>query len=129
MTVTVLVALASFYLNMRGIRLDSVATFYSPQTRFWELLCGSMLAWLALYRKGAYAPFRAKLDAWLASVVYRETHEATAGAGQRAIVYRFVSAGLRILHHQPQFLLSRQMGRDSDAGCGFDHLGRAASLV
>ncbi|WNB75693.1 acyltransferase family protein [Methylomonas koyamae] len=76
LTVTVLVALVSFYLNMRGIRLDSVATFYSPQTRFWELLCGSMLAWLALYRKGAYAPFRAKLDAWLASVVYRETHEA-----------------------------------------------------
>ncbi|MCQ8181972.1 acyltransferase [Methylomonas sp. SURF-1] len=76
LTVTVLVALVSFYLNMRGIRFDSVATFYSPQTRFWELLCGSMLAWLALYRKGAYAPFRAKLDAWLASVVYRETHEA-----------------------------------------------------
>jgi len=35
----------SFALNLAGIRHDAVATFYSPQTRFWELLCGGALAW------------------------------------------------------------------------------------
>ncbi len=38
----------SFYLNVTNIRHDPVATFYLPQTRFWELLSGSLLAWVAL---------------------------------------------------------------------------------
>lgn len=48
---TTLVALVSFYLNLRGIEQDAVATFYSPQTRFWELLSGSILAWFVTYKK------------------------------------------------------------------------------
>ncbi|OHX34864.1 acyltransferase [Methylomonas sp. LWB] len=71
-TVTVIVAIASFYLNVRGVLNDSVATFYSPQTRFWELQCGSLLAWMALYRKHAFASVRHRLDGWLVAVVYRE---------------------------------------------------------
>ena len=42
---TVAVAVASFALNIFGIFIDDVPTFYSPQTRFWELLTGSLLAW------------------------------------------------------------------------------------
>ncbi len=38
----------SFLLNVTGIKADPVATFFSPQTRAWELLCGGMLAWLTL---------------------------------------------------------------------------------
>ncbi len=45
LTLTILVAFLSFYLNFNGIKKDAVATFYSPQTRFWELLAGSILAW------------------------------------------------------------------------------------
>ncbi len=41
-------ALISFLLNIKGIRSDSIGAFYSPQTRFWELLCGSFLAWISL---------------------------------------------------------------------------------
>lgn len=48
-------ALASFQLNLQGVRQDAVATFYAPQTRFWELLCGSVLAWLAMSRRAAAA--------------------------------------------------------------------------
>lgn len=51
LTLTVIVSLISFGLNLKGIKQDSVATFYSPQTRFWELLSGSILAWLAIYKK------------------------------------------------------------------------------
>ena len=48
---TVILAGLSFYLNVTGMKSDAVATFYSPQTRIWELLLGSSLAWCALYKK------------------------------------------------------------------------------
>lgn len=46
---TLVVAMVSFYLNVRGVKKHPVLTFYMPQTRFWELLCGGLLAWLTLY--------------------------------------------------------------------------------
>jgi peptidoglycan/LPS O-acetylase OafA/YrhL len=46
--VTVTIASISFALNIRGINSDIVSTFYSPQTRFWELLSGSLLAYTQL---------------------------------------------------------------------------------
>lgn len=67
LAITVLFIAISFYLNVTGIRNDQVATFYSPQTRFWELLCGSLLAWLTLYKREAFTSFAAKFDLWIAS--------------------------------------------------------------
>src|SRR5262249_5222476 len=75
LTITILVAVVSFYLNAKGIKEDAVATFYSPQTRFWELFCGSLLAWFPVYKKGAYDTIKTKLDGWLATAVYREKPE------------------------------------------------------
>ena len=40
---------SSFLLNVLLIHHHAEATFYLPQSRFWELLCGSLLAWLLLY--------------------------------------------------------------------------------
>lgn len=40
------IGLSSFVLNIQGIDSELVSTFYSPQTRFWELLIGAMLAYL-----------------------------------------------------------------------------------
>ncbi|HQR18315.1 MAG TPA: acyltransferase family protein [Gemmatimonadales bacterium] len=80
LTVTALVAGLSFFLNVSWVRGDAVAAFYSPQTRFWELLCGGLLAWGALYRKEAAAAFKARADAWLASLpprTARVTNEMT----------------------------------------------------
>ena len=48
---TIILAVLSFALNLKGINQDSVGTFYSPITRFWELLCGSILAWLVITRR------------------------------------------------------------------------------
>ena len=44
---TLVLMLISFGLNIRGFTVshDAVATFYSPQTRFWELLFGALLAY------------------------------------------------------------------------------------
>ena len=51
LTTALILTIASFALNAKGVRQDSVAAFYSPHSRFWELSCGSLLAWLALYKK------------------------------------------------------------------------------
>ncbi len=40
----------SFVLNVWLIHTDPVATYYSPLTRFWELLCGSLLAFYSFRR-------------------------------------------------------------------------------
>ena len=37
-------AIISFYLNVSSFRHDAVAAYFSPQTRFWELLIGAFLA-------------------------------------------------------------------------------------
>lgn len=71
-TTTIFAAVISFYLNLKGIKKDPVATFYSPQTRFWELMSGSLLAWAALYKKNAFDQIQVKLDSWLTSFIYRE---------------------------------------------------------
>lgn len=47
-----LVGGASFALNISDVKIDPVATFYSPQTRFWELLVGSLLAYLVMFKPG-----------------------------------------------------------------------------
>ncbi|NQW83734.1 MAG: acyltransferase, partial [Alcaligenaceae bacterium] len=52
---TLILAALSFYLNVTGIKSDVVATFYSPQTRIWELLIGSGLAWCVLYKQEGLA--------------------------------------------------------------------------
>ena len=38
--VIIILALLSFVLNVKWVGRYPVAAFYSPQTRFWELLCG-----------------------------------------------------------------------------------------
>lgn len=48
----VMLALASLAYSISAAGSDSVAAFYSPLSRFWELLSGSLLAWLTLYGPG-----------------------------------------------------------------------------
>jgi peptidoglycan/LPS O-acetylase OafA/YrhL len=75
LTITIVVALISFILNFTGVKQDIVATFYSPQTRFWELLSGSLLAWFALYKKDALIGIKSKIDVWLSRILYSEKRE------------------------------------------------------
>lgn len=41
----------SLYLNMILIKEDTVAAFYSPYTRFYELMFGSIIAYVTLYKR------------------------------------------------------------------------------
>jgi peptidoglycan/LPS O-acetylase OafA/YrhL len=44
-------AAVSFGLNVRKVGSDAVAAFYTPQTRFWELMIGATLAYLMLHNE------------------------------------------------------------------------------
>ena len=45
LAITIAVASYSFFLNIEKSHSDAIYAFFSPQTRFWELLIGSMLAY------------------------------------------------------------------------------------
>lgn len=75
LTLVILVAFISFLLNLKGVKHDSTATFYAPQTRFWELLCGNILAWFYLYKKGAWEGVKLSIDLCLTKVIYRYKNE------------------------------------------------------
>lgn len=72
LAVTAIVFCASFALNKYGISHDRVATFYSPLTRFWELLAGSLLAWASLHKSSVLAVIRVDRLRALARVTRRE---------------------------------------------------------
>lgn len=65
----------SFYLNIKGVNNNSVATFYAPQTRFWELLTGSLLAWLSIYSSSFVISAKAKISTLLSTIIYSEKQE------------------------------------------------------
>ena len=58
--ITFALAMASFALNLYEVQQDSVSTFYLPQTRFWELLAGGMLAWMMLHKSFSYGAIKTK---------------------------------------------------------------------
>ncbi len=58
--ITTLIAISSFMLNLKGVKQDTVGTFYSLQTRFWELLSGSLLAYVMILKKEALYYFQKK---------------------------------------------------------------------
>lgn len=50
LAITILIAAASFAVNVFTVSSDQVADFYSPLSRFWELMIGGMLAYLTLHK-------------------------------------------------------------------------------
>lgn len=88
----VLVA-TSFTLNATGIATDSVATFFSPLTRAWELLSGGALAWSArtIGRHGGLAAALAAfpLTRTLSAFHVRRHRDALSLLGLMLIVFSF----------------------------------------
>lgn len=71
LSVTLFMIIISFLLSVQNVNRDIVAAFYSPQTRFWELLMGSMLAHQSIY-KWSFLPGKVvnKLDYWFGLIIY-----------------------------------------------------------
>ena len=57
LSILLAVCLISFALNINRVHRDVVGAFYAPQTRFWELLLGSILAYLTLHSAKYLAMF------------------------------------------------------------------------
>lgn len=74
-TIVVIVAVTSFFYNVKNIGVDAVSTFYSPQTRFWELLIGSFIAWLGLYQKDYLVGGKRKINNVLETLVYAKSYK------------------------------------------------------
>lgn len=70
LTITIVIALISFKLNISKSQYNMVVDFYSPQTRFWELLIGSILAYINLRQWHFFPRFKHKLDDWLSKIIY-----------------------------------------------------------
>ena len=64
-----LVFSVSFVLNIFFVSKDQAATFFWPLGRFWELLAGSLLAWIFLYKYDVLDNIRDKSSAFLSSTL------------------------------------------------------------
>jgi len=49
--ITACIAATSFVINIATVYSNPVAAFYSPLSRFWELLIGAILAYIVLYKR------------------------------------------------------------------------------
>lgn len=67
--VTFIFAVSSFYLNLRFVTSHPVETFFLPAGRFWELLSGSVLAWIILYRVESLAKVIICIDNCLVKLI------------------------------------------------------------
>jgi len=65
----VAIALLSFVINVATVHTHSVAAFYLPFSRFWELLCGALLAYLPFHQSTRLQRFRQSPLANLGSII------------------------------------------------------------
>jgi len=71
LTLTLAFAAASLALNLYESHRHPTAAFFSPQTRFWELLCGGLLAWASLHQHPNVAILKSKFDRGIHRTLYR----------------------------------------------------------
>jgi peptidoglycan/LPS O-acetylase OafA/YrhL len=70
LTVAIVLGLVSFGLNLGAVHGNAARAFYSPQTRFWQMLAGSALALLTLRGQTLLGRRQPALDSWLGRVIY-----------------------------------------------------------
>jgi len=75
MTIVLAIGLGSFLLNVNSKNAEAVSMFYSPQTRFWELLIGSALSYLTLQKQDYLDKAKYKIDALLGRIIYENPPE------------------------------------------------------
>jgi peptidoglycan/LPS O-acetylase OafA/YrhL len=80
LTLVLIVMIISFVLNVNTIQSDSTAAFYSPQTRFWELLIGSILAYATINS------VKQTFDIYIDPIIYTQLPEINNGT--HSVPYR-----------------------------------------
>jgi len=69
LVITVLVAFFSFYVNLYFIKSNPTEIFFFPVGRLWELLSGSILAWLLFYKGQSLSEFKIWIDKSIVSII------------------------------------------------------------
>ena len=72
-TLAIVGALASFGFELRSVHENPTAAFYSPFLRFWELMAGSLLAWVKLYKGEMFTGLASKAGPYLSAVLQRDS--------------------------------------------------------
>tara|TARA_B100000676_G_scaffold308832_1_gene370695 strand:+ start:2104 stop:4131 length:2028 start_codon:yes stop_codon:yes gene_type:complete len=72
LTISLVVALISFYLNLQFVKSNPIQIFFWPMGRFWELLSGSILAWLILYERERLTKAKSWIEQYLAKLICPE---------------------------------------------------------
>ena len=70
-TLALVGALASFGFELHSVKGNPTAAFYSPFLRFWELMAGSILAWLKLYKGEMFRGIAERTGPYLSAVLLR----------------------------------------------------------
>ncbi len=106
LTITIAVAVISFALSVDKVRSDTVAAFYSPQTRFWELMVGSVLAYMTLHKQNILPKFKHWLDEWLDKILCAQTPDAngkTLHNAQSALGAALIAIGVLAITKEKHF--------------------------
>lgn len=106
LTVTILILIASFSLNIRDIQIDPVAGFFSPFARFWELLSGGALAWLHSRAPGFVARMTILADAGLRRIIFddpRSTKSAIFPHLQSSFGMALILTGIFVISKERSF--------------------------
>ena len=72
-TLALVGALASFGFELSSVKGNPTAAFYSPFLRFWELMAGSLLAWLKLCKGEMFRGLADKAGPYLSAVLQRDS--------------------------------------------------------
>ena len=78
-TLALLGSLASFGFELHAVKGNPTAAFYSPFLRFWELMAGSLLAWLKLYKGEMFRGIAERIGPCLSTVLLRNPSRADYG--------------------------------------------------
>jgi len=106
LAIAIAIAATSFALNVSEIRSDAVAVFYSPQTRFWELMAGSILAYITLHKQNKLSRIALGTDSWLGKIIRAQTPEPSGAKWQdfqSLLGVALIVIGLLVITKERQF--------------------------
>jgi peptidoglycan/LPS O-acetylase OafA/YrhL len=98
-SLTIFILLASFIYNLEVVHSNAAAAFYSPMTRFWELMSGSAIAWMQLKKYQRVQNLAAMANKYLVMSLFSDRRSdpmnttllnVSAGLGSAILVYGFV---------------------------------------
>ena len=71
--ITIFITIASFSLCLFNTYTNKSAAFYLPQNRFWELLAGSILAYIKIYKQHFIVSIAAHFNVRLNKIRFKTT--------------------------------------------------------